>query len=462
MLESDLQLLQTRGLVRVTTERGSATIRFKHALTREATYNSMLQTRRAAFHRAAARTLTKLNSTPDPDQVLTIADHWQRGSDNSRALATLVPHTQTLINTGRILSLNAILTRLERDTLAVTEQRDLDIALADTCSARGEYEMARTLLDHALPAVDDDAVRARLLRSMGTAYDHLGDYPHALECHHAALELAQRIGSIPLQAQAAAGLGLAYTSLGDLERAEQCLTESRALSLSLGENYELANAEYNLAVLLFQRGKYAEAIASAERANALDEKFSHTYLAARSEQLLGACYHALGDLNRAETFYLRALVAAREMGDGLGQALLQSNLAELYADQVRPEEAEQAYRAAIEAFRRVKHESATAYNLMGLAQVQLARAVALPPGDDRDGELARADSNAQEALEIARRLQSPERLGTAHRVQAELALARGDAPTATTHITTALELLTQAGVQIELDRAIHVRERITP
>jgi predicted ATPase len=107
-LSQDLALLENRGLVRVTRERAKPVVRFKHALIREATYNSMLQTRRAELHRAAAQTLAALYPQPDLEMVLTIAEHWQRGGQDSIALDGTLPHAPTLIATGRGSSLTGL------------------------------------------------------------------------------------------------------------------------------------------------------------------------------------------------------------------------------------------------------------------------------------------------------------------------------------------------------------------
>src|SRR5689334_18616039 len=129
-LNQELALLESRGLVRLSLESEKPVVRFKHALTREATYNSMLQARRAELHRAAAQTLSARNPEPSLDMALTIAEHWQRGSEDGIALETILPHTQKLIYTGRSISLTALLDRLEHENLETSQQYALDIASA--------------------------------------------------------------------------------------------------------------------------------------------------------------------------------------------------------------------------------------------------------------------------------------------------------------------------------------------
>ena len=54
------RFLQERGLIRMSGEDGKPVVRFKHALTREATYNAILNTRRIEIHREVAFVLRDL------------------------------------------------------------------------------------------------------------------------------------------------------------------------------------------------------------------------------------------------------------------------------------------------------------------------------------------------------------------------------------------------------------------
>lgn len=451
-LDQELALLKTRGLVRAALERGKPFVRFKHALTYQATYNSILQSRRVELHRAAAQTLMELYPAPDLEMALTIAEHWQRGNKDARALETISPHAQNLIYTGRSISLTALLTRLHRENLNETEQLDLDIALADAHAARGEYEPARRLYENVLLRADSDARRAQLLQSLGVAAYHLGNYADAIQFYRSSLELAQALGDTALQARSTGGLGLAFFSLGATDKADEFLQASRALSRQNGESIELATAEYNLAMVQRAMGQYAQAIACAENALRLEQKFQHTAAAARSLQLLGACYHSMGDLETATEYYRRAILGSHALGDALATAIVQSNLAELLTQQQNFTQAIDLYRQALGYFRETKQDYALAYNLAGLAQVELRR---YENGAEIES-LAHASQTATEALEIAQKIQSPEAEGIAYRVLAEIAAAQKNLEQAEQYIAASVERLSQAHSLLELERAYRV------
>jgi len=459
-LDQELALLKTRGLVRAALERGKPFVRFKHALTYQATYNSILQSRRVELHRAAAQTLMELYPAPDLEMALTIAEHWQRGNKDARALETILPHAQNLIYTGRSISLTALLTRLRRENLNEPQQRDLDIALADAHDARGEYEPARTLYQDILAQPSTQSQRALLLYRLGVAAYHLNDNEPAIAYQRESLELAQQAQDLNLQARVTSAMGLAYWNLGDYEHAEANLQSSRALGLQLGESVELAIAEQNLAGVYLDQAKYANAMEYASHALELCEQFGYSSLAQRTLQLLGACYYGLHDLERAADTYQRAIEESRALGDMVAVALGLGNLAEVYQDWEQIDQAEVAYANAIQILRPLQYDSLLAYDLASLASVQIQRATLTVKAAETANWLTQAQTNLDEALTIAVRIRSAEAEGVARRVSAELDLACGDWNSARTNAEQAIALLQPLGRVLELERAQATQQRV--
>lgn len=454
-LSQELSLLETRGLVRVTLEREKPTVRFKHALTREATYNTILQARRAELHRAAAQTLFVLYPQPDLETVLTIAEHWQRGGEDGLALETILPHAQTLLYTGRGISLTHLLARLERENLNATQQRDLDIALADAHVVRGEYQPARALYERVVADIQTPALRARVLHSLGVTTYHLGDYAATIQLNQSSLRIAEELEDRSQQARATNGLGLAYWQLGDTRQAQYFLERSREISMGLGEGLELADTEYNMTGLLFDQGAYSQAIEIAQRVLALDEKLGNTTLATRTNQLLGACYFGAGDFKNARTYYEKALSLCRALGDDLGTGLGLGNLAELDAELGKDTEALSNFTQAITILRRLKYESLLPFNLLGVAQIYLKQ---WKP--DTPLLLDRAQAHAQEALDIARAHTLPDREGVALRVLAQIYARRAEWARAADLAQQSIERLTQTKSVTELKRSHQILDEI--
>jgi predicted ATPase len=85
-IDQPLVTLQQRELIRETTPSLARAYRFKHALTQETAYGSILFSRRRELHRRVAECLEQIT----PDRVNDLARHWLEAEDEARALPYLV------------------------------------------------------------------------------------------------------------------------------------------------------------------------------------------------------------------------------------------------------------------------------------------------------------------------------------------------------------------------------------
>lgn len=461
MLTQDLSLLETRGLVRVTTDANQSVVRFKHALTRQATYNSILQSRRAELHCVVAQVLRQSHQPLDLDLVLSIAEHQVNCRDDASMVNFVLPFASALIYTGRSASLTRLLTQLERGALSESQQREVDTALADAHAARGEYAAARTLYGKLLALPLPEPQRAQLLHSAGAAAYHLHDNARAIEYQRESLTLAQALGDIKLQARASGGLGLAYWNLGDYAHAQEYLLASRDLGEQIGNSIELANAEYGLAGIYLDHSEFYPAKEYAERALVRYEQLGYSTLVVRALHVLGACYYGLKDLTQAQLVYERSIHLSHELGDRLALALGRGNLAEVYTDRDDPDMAALFYSDAVHELRTLEYDSLLGYYLAALASVQIRQARS--PGleaSESETLLDAAQAQLDEAMEIAKQVQSQENRGVTLRVLAELDAARGDWSGARSNARQAVLLLEPLGRAFELERAVRVENEI--
>ena len=89
-LEGDLRMLQREGLVQELTRQPYLEYIFKHEMTREAAYNSLLKKDRRAFHQKVAQALERLYQDRLEELVGLLAHHWERAGDVERATACLL------------------------------------------------------------------------------------------------------------------------------------------------------------------------------------------------------------------------------------------------------------------------------------------------------------------------------------------------------------------------------------
>ncbi|HEX6738368.1 MAG TPA: AAA family ATPase, partial [Vicinamibacteria bacterium] len=368
-VERALRELQRRELVR---ERGRVPERvylFKHVLTQEAAYDSLLLSRRRELHRRVAEALEA--AYPERLEQLRplLARHYALARDWARALAhaeraaaaAQAAHAsrEALMHYGEALTAAErggagaeVRQRLHRgrgqarDTLGDFEaaRADYDAALAlarEIGDRRAEW---RALLDLGLlwasrdyaqtgeyfrralalaRALDDPAALAESLNRLGNWHLNVEEPQAAVERHREALALFEWLGDRPGQAETHDLLGLATSWLGDVPGALAHAERAVALFQELGDRRGLAAALPPLATRggLYQQelpgsdpGTYAAALRDGERALALARELGWRAGEGYCLGFLAAARQWRGEYAPALTLAREALGLAEEIG----------------------------------------------------------------------------------------------------------------------------------------------------
>jgi class 3 adenylate cyclase/tetratricopeptide (TPR) repeat protein len=88
-LDDDLRQLQSLELIRQKSYFPELAFLFKHALTHDVTYSTLLEERRRALHRLVAETVEELYRDRLAEHCETLARHWLEAGDDARALGHL-------------------------------------------------------------------------------------------------------------------------------------------------------------------------------------------------------------------------------------------------------------------------------------------------------------------------------------------------------------------------------------
>ena len=197
-----LGTLQRRELVRETSRVPRRAYRFKHVLTQETAYMSVLLARRRDLHRRVAECLERI----EPDRINDIARHFLEAKDNARALPYLV------------------------------EAGDRAARVYATQEAIGFYTRALEIL----PSVEGAPLARRAYEGLGGALMMTGDIPRAVEIYQAMLRYAEARGDFPMQVSALNKLSLAVMWMGRLEETEQYLLRAEQLARQYEDQAGLA------------------------------------------------------------------------------------------------------------------------------------------------------------------------------------------------------------------------------
>ena len=202
---------------------------FKHALTHEVAYGSLLQERRRALHAGIVAASERLYADRLTEQAERLAQHALRGEVWDKAVAYCrQAGTKALARSALrevVACFEQALAALRHlpESRATQEQAiDLRFDLRNALWALGEIRQMLDYLREAATlaeALDDQPRLGRVSAYMCRYFREMGDHDGAVESGQHALAVAETLGDFALQVMAHHFLGVAYHALGDHRRA---------------------------------------------------------------------------------------------------------------------------------------------------------------------------------------------------------------------------------------------------
>jgi class 3 adenylate cyclase/tetratricopeptide (TPR) repeat protein len=206
---------------------------FKHALTHEVAYNSLLLEQRRVLHGRIVESLEALAPDRLEEQVERLAHHALRGEVWGKAVsycqqAGARAHDRAAFREA-VAPFEQALQALAHLPESGDSRRlalELRLALGYALSALGEYERRLALLGEAealARALDDRPRLGLVLSGMAIVLRITGDHDGALAAGQQALALAVELGNRTLQVRASYTLGQACSAIGDFGRSAELL-----------------------------------------------------------------------------------------------------------------------------------------------------------------------------------------------------------------------------------------------
>ena len=304
---------------------------FKHALTHEVTYGTLLQDRRKALHASIVSAIERSYPGRLTEHVERLAHHAGRGEMWEKAVTYLrqagakaFARSANRESVGCLEQARAALSRLPDRRERREQTIDLLFELRTSLYVLGELPKVAECLREAeeLARRLDDRRRLGWVSVYTSQYLGLiGEPTRARARAETGLALAESLGDLPLTVAADTYLGLACLTAGDLWQAEACF---RRLAQALGpdlsrERFGLTAfpgvlAHAYLAATLAERGRFIEGLPHGETGVRLAEAVDHPYTLMLACMSLGALWRLKGELGQAIVAFERALAVCRESG----------------------------------------------------------------------------------------------------------------------------------------------------
>jgi class 3 adenylate cyclase len=278
---------------------------FKHALTQEVAYNSLLIQRRKELHCLVAAALEEMHSGRLPEFYELLAHHYERGEEWARALDYLRNAAEQCRALGAYREETLQLTR----AIAIAQDLGRGELIPELRGYRGaalvkigKCAEAKPDLQSALENLpkEQHSRRAELLLSMAGAYFWGLDTQGARRYGAEGLEAARQARRNDLATEALTYIGASEQSAGNLDRAAEIFEKA----IQVGGRFSASLANYPLT--LYLTGRLAEAVEKGTEAARFFREGSDYFAANFAGPHLGLALAGCGRYAEAATVFEEA------------------------------------------------------------------------------------------------------------------------------------------------------------
>jgi len=346
------------------------TCMFKHSLTQEVVYTSILTSKRKAIHAEIGEAVEELFSARLAEYYEILAHHYERGELWDKAIQYLMLSGEKALGNMANPSANAFFQKAldisNRQSLALLPDQEYAIYHGKGLSefnigrihdAEKDFFQARDVSK----GMGDQNKEAESLSMAGWSLAIGKKYEEAIKVYHEAIDFGRKINNPIIEGRNLCGLGLITEALGDVLKAREYIEKAveigkktnspliLTLSFSLRafrsyhsgiydeESIEYLNKMipmlksvqnaracmfiYGISALLqAQKGKYTESLANIKEGFIFAEETGEAFNKAKLLNFPGWIYSDLGWISEAKKFNEQSYKAALEIGSGSEEA----------------------------------------------------------------------------------------------------------------------------------------------
>jgi len=477
-------------------ERGvypQSTYVFRHALTREVIYDSILKDRRKTLHAEIGAVIEELYADSIDEYAGILAEHYLAGEDYEKAGTFCKLAAKRLEKTSSFLDAIAYTEKsiycLER--LPQTEEQE--ISIIDARTALGLYNINMSYhveAEQAVSPILELAIKRNYLRRVSQIYTIIGshcyvieeDYPRAFRYLEEALEAARDLNDILSLWMANYWLGLTlvfkcefdraldhwgqelkineaanslwgisslnsmiggwiYNWQGKLELGKQTTGMALKIAEESGDIYSKTYAYASHGYSCFCRGFLKESEGLLLRAAEFSEKIDYFTVGAMIQRHIGDTYLDLGNFTAAQNAYERAIAHSERVK--FVPSLI--NFYKLSLERARVKDDKRAM--DLESLYRYYEDNQVLFNA-GLMPMYIADILM----DIDDHHLDKAEGWIQKAIDADRQNGLILHLGKHFALYAELLNRKGDSQGAKDHLGKAIDVFKECGAQGRVER----------
>lgn len=346
-LIAQIQGVEGRDFVRLEAPQPQLSYMFKHNITQEVVYQTLLENQQRELHQAVGEVLEELQ----PEAVERLAYHYRHSGIQPKALFYL----DKAAYKAQQEYANEMALNYYDQALAIEERWEWlkgKIEVLHILGRREEEQATLELLEAVLGKDDFPSAAFKIAYLWGQYYEAISEYPQAQANIEQALMACHRESDLVGEAFCLTQLGLIANRQGDYERAKanynQILSTFQSHKIDSGEAaHLLAQVLNGLGTIHRQQGNFDQAAECYERALGLSQHDGNRLREAEAFNHLGVTAYYQRHFAEAQTYHQQALHIRQSIGDRVGEGMSWLNLAQIARDLGTYDQAQQYLTAAL-------------------------------------------------------------------------------------------------------------------
>lgn len=315
-LLSQIETLSRRDFARLERPQPQVTYIFKHNITQEVVYKTLLESQQQEVHTSVAQRLESI----DPQAIERLAFHYRHGALSLPLVREKALHYLDAAGTRarREYANETALGYVER-ALVLSSSWERQTAKVDLLHILGRREEEQAALDRLDGLAGAPPLEVQLL--WGQFHEAMSDYPAALAAMDAAAASSRAAADSRGLIRVLGRTGLIHWRQGNYTESAAVYGEALALLADAPDwAAEEGEIRYGLGILHRQQGKFAEAQSELERALALARQLENRPEEAKVLAALASIAEIhRSDYTASQAYNLQALTLRRQIGDRAGE-----------------------------------------------------------------------------------------------------------------------------------------------
>ena len=348
---------------------------FKHALTQQAAYDSLLKKERRKFHLQVAQALERMFPDRLDELVGLLAYHWEQAGETRQAIIYLerageVARCQFAAPEAVDYFSRALALISEEDLRAryrVLQARELCYeSMGESASQLEDVQAQQALVER----LGDAECRVQAAQRLANYYWCVGDYNQAIVQAQETVRLAEAAGSILQQVLSYVTWSRTLMHLYEYAPALEIMQNALPLARQAKDQFLEGECLRNIGNLKLYLHEVEDGLAYIDQALALHRAMGNRISEAAALNTLGVTTSYSGELAQALAYFEQALQIYRETGNLYGQGMVLENLADFYNRRYDLENAISYTELALAIWRKARNRSQEAEVTKNLAWIR--------------------------------------------------------------------------------------------